>query len=29
LHSLKNNDQEWCELFFEYLIYVMGRKSKG
>ena len=29
LHSLKNNDQEWCEMFFEYLIYVMGRKSKG
>lgn len=29
LHSLKNNDQEWCELFFEYLIYVMGQKSKG
>lgn len=29
LHSLKENDQEWCELFFEYLIYVMGKKSKG
>ena len=28
LYSLKNNDQEWCELFFEYLIYVMGQKSK-
>jgi len=28
LHSLKDNDQEWCELFFEYLIYVMGKKSK-
>lgn len=27
LHSLKDNDQEWCELFFEYLIYVMGNKS--
>ena len=29
LTSLKENDQEWCELFFECLIYVMGRKSKG
>jgi hypothetical protein len=29
LHSLKENDQEWCELFFEYLIYVMGNKSKS
>lgn len=29
LHSLKDNDQEWCELFFEYMIYVMGNKSKG
>jgi hypothetical protein len=29
LHSLKENDQEWCELFFEYLIYVMGKKSKA
>jgi hypothetical protein len=29
LHSLKDNDQEWCELFFEYLIYVMGNKSKN
>ncbi len=29
LHSLKDNDQEWCELFFEYLIYVMGNKSKA
>ena len=28
LTSLKENDQEWCELFFECLIYVMGRKSK-
>ncbi len=28
LHSLKDNDQEWCDLFFEYLIYVMGQKSK-
>lgn len=29
LHSLKDNDQEWCEMFFEYLIYVMGKKSKS
>ena len=29
LHSLKENDQDWCEVFFEYLIYVMGKKSKG
>lgn len=29
LHSLKNNDQDWCELFFEHLIYVMGKKSTG
>jgi hypothetical protein len=27
LHSLKDNDQDWCEVFFEYLIYVMGKKS--
>ena len=29
LESLKENDQEWCELFFECLIYVMGRKSRS
>lgn len=29
LMTLKDNDQSWCEVFFEYLIYVMGRKSKG
>jgi hypothetical protein len=29
LHSLKDNDQEWCEVFFEYLIYVMGKKTRG
>ncbi len=29
LHSLKENDQDWCEMFFEYLIYVMGKKAKG
>ncbi|MCX7192159.1 MAG: hypothetical protein NTY60_00760 [Proteobacteria bacterium] len=28
LHALKDNDQEWCELFFEYMIYVMSNKSK-
>lgn len=28
LHSLKENDQDWCEVFFEYLIYVMGKKTK-
>ena len=29
LHSLKENDQDWCEMFFEYLIYVMGKKTTG
>ena len=29
LTSLKESDQEWCELFFECMIYVMGRKPKG
>jgi hypothetical protein len=29
LMNLKDNDQSWCEVFFEYLIYVMGRKSKS
>jgi hypothetical protein len=27
LHSLKENDQDWCEMFFEYLRYVMGKKT--
>jgi hypothetical protein len=27
LHSLQENDQDWCEMFFEYLRYVMGKKS--
>ncbi|HSM98340.1 MAG TPA: hypothetical protein VLS47_04935 [Gallionella sp.] len=27
LQSLKENDQDWCEMFFEYLIYVMGKKT--
>jgi hypothetical protein len=26
--SLKGNEQSWCEVFAEYLIYVMGRKSR-
>lgn len=29
LHSLKENDQDWCEVFFEYLIYIMGKKTRG
>ena len=29
MHSLKENDLEWCDLFFEYLLYVMGNKSKS
>ena len=29
MRSLKENDLEWCDLFFEYLIYVMGNKSKS
>jgi len=29
LQSLKDNDQSWCDVFFEYLIYVMGNKAKG
>jgi hypothetical protein len=29
LMNLKDNDQSWCEVFFEYLIYVMGRKAKS
>lgn len=27
LESLEDNDQAWCDVFFECLIYVMGRKS--
>jgi hypothetical protein len=27
LHSLKDNDQDWCEMFFEYMMYVMSKKS--
>ncbi|OGS92615.1 MAG: hypothetical protein A2Z95_07225 [Gallionellales bacterium GWA2_60_18] len=29
LESLKDNDQDWCEVFFEYLIYVMGKKARA
>jgi len=27
LQSLKENDQDWCEMFFEYMMYVMGKKT--
>lgn len=27
--ALKGNDQSWCEVFFEYLLYVMGRKDRS
>jgi hypothetical protein len=27
LQSLKDNDQDWCEMFFEYLMYVMSKKT--
>lgn len=27
LQSLKENDQDWCEMFFEYLMYVMSKKT--
>lgn len=27
LHALKDNDHGWCEVFFEYLIYVMGKRT--
>ena len=27
LQSLKENDQDWCEMFFEYLMYVMSKKA--
>ncbi len=29
LMTLKDNDQSWCEVFFEYLIYVMSSKGKS
>jgi hypothetical protein len=28
LAALKDNDQSWCEVFFETIIYMMGRKAK-
>lgn len=27
LMALQGNEQGWCEVFFEYLIYVMGKKT--
>lgn len=29
LNSLKDNDQDWCQVFFEYMMYVMSKKSKA
>ncbi len=29
LNSLKDNDQDWCQVFFEYMMYVMSNKPKG
>ncbi len=29
LAALKDNDQSWCEVFFETIIYMMGRKGKA
>lgn len=29
LMTLKDNDQSWCDVFFEYLIYVMSSKGKS
>lgn len=29
LASLKDNDQDWCQVFFEYMMYVMSNKSKS
>lgn len=29
LNSLKDNDQDWCQVFFEYMMYVMSKKSKS
>ncbi|MGB8518329.1 MAG: hypothetical protein WCD45_10640 [Gallionella sp.] len=26
LESLKDNDQDWCQVFFEYMVYVMNKK---
>jgi hypothetical protein len=27
LQSLEENDQDWCEMFFEYMMYVMSKKT--
>lgn len=27
LNSLKDNDQDWCQVFFEYMMYVMSKKK--
>lgn len=29
LQTLKGSDMDWCELFFEHIIYVMGQKHQG
>lgn len=29
LAALKDNEQSWCEVFFETIIYMMGRKGKA
>ena len=29
LAALKDNEQSWCEVFFEYLMYVMGQKARA
>lgn len=29
LNSLKDNDQDWCQVFFEYMMYVMSKKAKS
>ena len=29
LGSLQNNSQDWCQLFFEHVMYVMARKHKN
>lgn len=29
LAALKDNEQSWCDVFFEYLIYVMGQKARA
>jgi len=29
LNSLKDNDQDWCQVFFEYMMYVMSKKPRS